>query len=248
MQVFDRDRDTVEYVLEINNLSYKYSGQDRTIFDNVNLKVERGQTVGIIGLSGDGKSTLCYTMTGIIPHVYGGDIKGSIKIYGKRTDELRVSEIAQKVGIVFQDPDSQLFSPTVEDELAFGPENLCINREEIGDRIKMALEFVGMSDYRYHNPNNLSGGQKQLIAIASVLSMKPEIFIFDEIFSQIDKEGKKKLKDVIYGLKKENKTIIMVEHDFRNLDVCDKIVLLKDKQLHECCDKEYVSLVKLLNP
>ncbi|WDV45628.1 ABC transporter ATP-binding protein [Clostridiaceae bacterium M8S5] len=235
------------YALEIENLTYMYPQSNRVILENVELKVSKGQIIGIIGLSGDGKSTLCNIMTGIIPHVYGGNIQGKVKLFGKDISTMTIPKIATKVGIVFQNPDSQLFSPVVEDEIAFGPENLCMSREEIGERIKESLEFISMSKYRYENPNNLSGGQKQLIAIASVLSMKPDIFIFDEVFSQIDKEGKNKLRKVITSLKRDNKTIIMVEHDYKNLDICDKVMILKDKKLHECYDKKYSSLIKLLD-
>ena len=102
--------------------------------------------------------------------------------------------MVKKIGVVFQDPDSQLFLPTVEDEIAFGPENMMVPREEIGLRIERALKAVNMEEYRFENPNNLSGGQKQLIAIASILAMEPSIFLFDEIMNQLDEEGKRKLK------------------------------------------------------
>lgn len=233
-------------VIEISDLSYSYSQKERLILENINLNVKQGQVVGIIGLSGNGKSTLCYALTGIIPHVYSGNMSGTVKIFGEDVSDMSIPDIAKKVGIVFQDPDTQLFSPMVEDDIAFGPENLCIDREEIGKRIKDSLGFVGMSESRFKNTNELSGGQKQLISIASVLSMKPDIFVFDEIFAQVDKDAKKKLKKVVLDLKNKNKTVIMVEHDLKNLDICDRVVLLKDRKLHECFGKEYIDLIRLI--
>lgn len=221
------------YPIEINNLHYRYEKDARKILNGINLKVAKGETVAIVGLSGSGKSTLIYNICGIIPHIYKGEAKGQVKIWGKDILDMKLSEISTKVGIVFQDPDTQLFSPTVEDEIAFGPENLCIAREEIGSRIKKVLETVNMEEYRLESPGNLSGGQKQLIAIASVLAMETEILLFDEILSQVDKEGRIKIKEVIKELKEEGKTIILIEHDLNNLQIADRVLQLKDGKLEE---------------
>lgn len=136
-------------------------------------------------------------------HIRKGEINGEVKLWGKDIKNLKIADITKRVGIVFQDPDTKLFSPTVEDEIAFGPENLMVDREEIGERIERVLKIVNMEDYRYENPNNLSGGQKQLIAIAAILAMESDILLLDEILSQIDDEGKKKIKGVILNLKKK---------------------------------------------
>jgi energy-coupling factor transport system ATP-binding protein len=144
---------------------------------------------------------------------------------------MRLPEIVAKLGIVFQDPDTQLFSPTVEDELAFGPENLCIERDEIDIRIENSISQVGMENYRLDSPNHLSGGQKQLVALASVLSLKPEILILDEAMAQIDAEGRKLIKETIRSLKETGKTLVLVEHDMENLDIADRILVLKDGKL-----------------
>ncbi len=221
------------FAIEVKNYSFRYFKKSNPILDEINFQVKEGEAVGIVGLSGNGKSTLCYALCGIIPHIYKGDRKGDVLLFGTSTSHMEMGDISKKVGIVFQDPDTQLFSPTVEDEVAFGPENLCVSREEIGERIQEALEKVGMKMHRNENPNALSGGQKQLVAIASVLSMQPEILIFDESMSQVDIEGKKRIKEVIRALKKDGKTILMVEHDFDNLDVVDRIVVLKNGKLQE---------------
>ncbi|MBT9150993.1 MAG: Energy-coupling factor transporter ATP-binding protein EcfA1 [candidate division WS2 bacterium] len=215
----------------IKDLSFKYEKNSKDILNKVNLSVHKGEILAIVGLSGIGKSTLCYCMSGIIPHVYKGMMEGEILIKGKPTLELTLPQIATHLGIVFQNPDTQLFSPTVEDEIAFGPENLCLERDEIGRRIDEMLSKVGMEKYRLSSPNNLSGGQKQLIALASVLSLNPEILIFDESMSQIDADGRIIVKEMMKKLKGEGKTIIMIEHEFENLDIADRVMLLKDGDL-----------------
>ncbi|MGI6704024.1 MAG: energy-coupling factor ABC transporter ATP-binding protein [Clostridia bacterium] len=214
--------------LEVSDLWYRYPGSGEDVLRGVNLKAERGEVLAIVGLSGSGKSTLCYCLSGIVPHIYSGDMRGEVLINGTPTLSMKIPEIATRLGIVFQEPDTQLFSPTVEDEVAFGPENLCLSREEIGERLELALKQVGMEDFRLSSPNRLSGGQKQLIALASVLGLDPEILIFDEAMSQIDMQGKAAIKEAIKGLKGRGKTVVMIEHDFENLDVVDRVLLLRD--------------------
>lgn len=219
------------FPIEVKNLSYQYSGRKEKVLREIDLQVNRGEVLGIVGLSGNGKSTLCYCICGIIPHIFKGRLEGEVLLFGKPVKAMDLTTVATQVGIVFQDPDTQLFSPTVEDEIAFGPENLCLDREEIGERIFDAIKVVGMEKHRHDNPHHLSGGQKQLIALASILSLKPQILIFDETMAQIDLAGKKLIKEKIRQLKKDGKTIIMIEHDFENLDVADRIMVLKDGRL-----------------
>lgn len=219
------------FPLEVRNLNFQYAGKKYKILQDINLQVHKGEVLAIVGLSGSGKSTLCYCMCGIIPHVFQGTVEGEVLLFGKSVKNMELAAVATKVGIVFQDPDAQLFSPTVEDEIAFGPENLCLDREEIGERIFEAIQDVSMEKHRYSNPHYLSGGQKQLIALASVLSLEPEVLVFDESMAQIDVEGKKLIKEKIRQLKKDGKTIIMIEHDFENLDIADRIMVLKKGEL-----------------
>ncbi|WZL72374.1 ABC transporter ATP-binding protein [Clostridiaceae bacterium 35-E11] len=219
--------------IEIIDLYFKYKTQGEFLLKGIDLSVEKGDVLTIVGLSGNGKSTLCYAMCGIIPHIYKGQLTGEVRIDGKSISCMKIPEIATKVGIVFQDPDTQLFSPTVEDEIGFGPENLCVPRAEIGQRIERVLKQIDMEAYRYENPNNLSGGQKQLIALGAVLSLEPHILIFDEAMAQIDAQGKQQIKRVIRDLKNRGKTIIMIEHDFNNLDVADRVMLLRDGKLEK---------------
>ncbi|NLM51583.1 MAG: ABC transporter ATP-binding protein [Firmicutes bacterium] len=217
--------------IEVKNLSFQYEKNTRKILDNLELTVAAGEIVAIVGLSGIGKSTLCYCLSGIIPHVYGGIMTGHVYLNGRDTRDLTLPQIATTLGIVFQNPDNQLFSFTVEDEVAFGPENLCLPPEEIECRVTDALEKVGMLKFRHANPQQLSGGQRQLIALASVLSLQPEILIFDEAMSQIDRRGKKMILEMMLKLKAEGRTIVMIEHDLENLFVADRVLVLKDGRL-----------------
>jgi energy-coupling factor transport system ATP-binding protein len=210
--------------VQVNGLSFKYKNSDENILNKVSLVVESGEAVAITGKSGSGKSTLCSCICGLIPRLYNGDITGDIFIYGRNIKDINISELVTKVGIIFQNPATQLFSPTIEDELAFGPENLCVDRVEIGRRIDNILRIIKMEEYRFDNPNNLSGGQQQLVAIASVLMLNPEIIICDEIMTWIDEDGKKIINDILYKLKQEGKTLIIVDHESNNMNIIDRII------------------------
>ncbi len=219
------------FVLEGKNLTFGY--EDRPLIENVDIGLSRGECIALTGPSGCGKSTLCYILSGIIPRSINGEYEGDVNIFAKNIKELSLEEITSFIGIVFQNPDSQLFSPTVEDELAFGPENMCLPIDEIKNRIDYALEKVGMEKYRLANPAQLSGGQKQLIALAAVLVLKPEILIFDEALSQLDSEATLMVSKVVEELKKDGKSIIMVEHDNENLKYADRVFTFRDRKLVE---------------
>ncbi len=219
--------------IEIKDLKFRYKSSSSNILDSVNLTVPEGEVLTLVGLSGNGKSTLLNMICGIIPHIRRGVIEGQVKLWGEEVKNLKILDITKRVGIVFQDPDSQLFSPTIEDEIAFGPENLRVEKDEIGKRITKVLQMVNMEEYRYENPNNLSGGQKQLVAIAAVLAMEPDILLFDEILAQVDIEGSKKIKELILNLKKQGKTIVCVEHDLDNLHIADRVLKLENGKLEE---------------
>jgi energy-coupling factor transport system ATP-binding protein len=220
-------------VIEINNLYFRYNEYEEYLLKDISLRVKEGEILAITGESGCGKSTLLSIICGIIPHIRKGEIKGEVKLLGENVKDMAIRDISKKIGIVFQDPDSQIFLPTVEDEIAFGPENLMVSRDEIGIRIEKALKSVNMGKYRFENPSNLSGGQKQLIAIASVLAMETDILLFDEIMSQVDEKGKEQIKSTILNLHKEGKTIVIVDHDMDNISLADRVLEIKSGILRE---------------
>lgn len=212
--------------VEIVDLSFKYSGGEKKTLNNINMVFNSGEITGLSGPSGCGKSTLCNCITRLVPRVYTGDLTGNIYIKGVDINTMSHGEIVSQVGIIFQNPSTQLFSPTIEDELAFGAENLCVEPKEILERIDYMLELLNMEDYRYEDPNNLSGGQQQLVAIASVLTMNPEIIICDEIMTWIDEDGKEIIRELLLKLKEDGKTIIMIDHEKENLSIVDKIIYM----------------------
>ena len=215
----------------VNDLSFRYQGSKKEILTGINITVNQGEILAIVGLSGSGKSTLCYCISGIIPHIYQGELSGEVLLKGSSTRSLSLPRIATQLGIVFQNPETQLFFPIVEDEVAFGPENLCLAREEIGQRLAQVLELTGMERQRYSNPQHLSGGQKQLIALSSVLSLRPDILVFDEVMAQLDPAGKELIKNMILNLKEQGKTVVMIDHDCDNLVIADKVKILKQGRL-----------------
>lgn len=208
----------------VNNLSFNYKNSEEKIIKDLSFEIQAGEITVIVGKSGSGKTTLCNCICGLIPSVYTGHMSGEIKIFNKNIRDMTLSERVTSIGIIFQNPTSQIFSPTIEDELAFGPENLSLDREEIGRRIDGVLRRIKMEQYRFDNPNNLSGGQQQLIALGSVLTLDPKILICDEIMSFVDEEGKRLIKSILLSLRAEGKTIIMVDHNISNIDIADNII------------------------
>lgn len=185
-----------------------------SVLRGVDLEVEKGEFISIIGPTGVGKTTLCMALNGIVPQSMGGVFKGDVIIEGLNTKRHSVPQLASKVGIVFQDPESQFFNMTVEDEVAFGPETLGVAPAEIQERLAWALDVVQMSDFRDCSPFHLSGGQKQRVAIASILAMKPDVLVLDEPTSGLDPVGKIEVFRVIQELKRrEQITIVMVEQE-----------------------------------
>lgn len=214
--------------VEIKDLWYTYPGRTEPTLRGVNLKIEEGEFVLLTGPTGCGKSTLLKTLNGIIPHESGGIFSGSIKISGIETGDSNQMELSRKVGLVFQNPDDQIFSTTVEDEVAFGPENLCFDREEIDKKVGEALRMVGMSGHRLSSTNALSGGQKQRVCIASMLAMMPEILAMDEPVSQMDPAGTQEILNTVRDLNRKLKiTILLVEHRLHELaPFADRVVIM----------------------
>ncbi|AKB22820.1 MULTISPECIES: ABC transporter ATP-binding protein [unclassified Methanosarcina] len=220
-------------VIEIKDLWYTYPGRTDPTLKGINLKIEEGEFVLLTGPTGCGKSTLLKTLNGIIPHESGGIFSGSIRVNRMETRDSNQMELSRRVGLVFQNPDDQIFSTTVEDEVAFGPENLCMEREEIDKKVEEALRMVGMSGHRQDSTNSLSGGQKQRICIASTLAMMPEILAMDEPVSQMDPLGTREVLNTVRELNRKLKiTILLVEHRLHELvPFADRIVIMDDGKI-----------------
>jgi len=200
-------------VIETQGLTYTYPGATKQSLRDVTLAVERGEFAILTGPSGCGKTTLCRCFNGLIPHFYAGELKGDLKVADLSVNEHTIGEMAKRVGLVFQNPENQLFALSVEKDVAFGLENLGMPREQMQERVDWALQMTGIEDLRERAPHELSGGQQQRVAIASVLAMQPEIIVFDEPTSFLDPLGAQKIFEVISQLnKKLGISVILVEH------------------------------------
>ncbi|MDH5794493.1 MAG: ATP-binding cassette domain-containing protein [Candidatus Bathyarchaeota archaeon] len=200
-------------IVEAENLRYTYPIGTKPAFEDVTVEIEKGEFVLLTGPSGCGKTTLCRCLNGLIPHFYSGRLEGEITVAGLKVTEHPIHELAQHVGLVFQNPENQLFALSVEKDVAFGLENLGVTREEIRKRVDWALKTTGTYDLKDRPPYELSGGQQQRVAIASVLAMQPEIMVLDEPTSFLDPVGARQIFEVIDGLNKDlGMTIILVEH------------------------------------
>ena len=200
-------------IIETKNLTYTYPGASKPSITDVSIKVEKGEFVLITGPSGCGKTTLCRTFNGLVPHFYQGEVKGKITVSGQNTLERHTYEMAKHVGLVFQNPENQLFALSVEKDVAFGLENNGVPRDVMRKKVDWALNQTGIYDLRDRSPHEISGGQQQRVAIASVLAMEPEIIVLDEPTSFLDPLSAEKIFEVIYKLNKEQSiTVILVEH------------------------------------
>ncbi len=200
-------------IIETRALTYTYPVGSKPAFEDVSIKIEKGEFVFLTGPSGCGKTSLCRCFNALIPHFYNGELKGDIVVAGLRPTDHPIHELATHVGLVFQNPENQLFSLTVEKDIAFGLENLGVPRDEIRGRVDCALEIAGIKELKDRAPYELSGGQQQRVAIASVLAMQPEIIVLDEPTSFLDPLSAKKIFEVIDELNKDLKlTTVLVEH------------------------------------
>lgn len=220
-------------VITVKNLSYRYSPTSQFVLKDICFEVEEGEFVAIMGPSGAGKSTLCLALNGIIPNFFGGSFFGQVEIFGKDTIELSVTQLAQNIGMVLQDPEMQLVTNSVEDEVAFGLENIKIPRDEIRRRIDEALEIVRLTGYEKKHPAALSGGQKQRLAIAAALALRPKVMVLDEPTSQLDPIGMEEVFNVIRELNQRYQiTVILVTHDSERVaEYADRVILMDEGQI-----------------
>ena len=211
-------------IIELNNIHYRYHEEDeREALAGVSLKVERGEWLAIIGHNGSGKSTLAKMMNGLLePN------EGSIYIDGQLLTEETVYEARRKVGMVFQNPDNQFVGTTVEDDIAFGLENIGMPREEMIQKINSSLEMVRMTPFKDKEPARLSGGQKQRVAIAGMIALAPKVVILDEATSMLDPQGRFEVISTIQKLHKEKGiTVISITHDLEEAASADRVLLME---------------------
>lgn len=213
--------------IELNNVSYTYIEGDEppvTALRNIDLSVEKGEMIAIIGPNGSGKSTLAKLFNGLFQPT-----EGSVSVGGLDTsDSGKIWDIRQQVGMVFQNPDNQLIATMVEEEVAFGPENLGLPSATIKARVDEALALVGLEEYRQAAPHHLSGGQKQRVAIAGIFAMRPDCIVFDEPTAMLDPMGRKEVMATIQKLRSEGKTIIYITHFMEEIVDCDRVIILKE--------------------
>jgi energy-coupling factor transporter ATPase len=200
-------------VVETKGLTYTYPSAPKESITDVSLKIEKGEFTLITGPSGCGKTTLCRCFNGLIPHFYQGEMKGEIHVAGLNVVEHQIYELAKHVGLVFQNPENQLFALSVEKDVAFGLENLGVPREEMRKKVDWSLQLAGIYDLRERAPYELSGGQQQRVAIASVLAMQPEVIVLDEPTSFLDPLSARRIFEVIHQLNQNlGMTVVLVEH------------------------------------
>jgi energy-coupling factor transport system ATP-binding protein len=223
----------VEYDIEFIDVSFTYEGAESPAIENIDLKVRPGEVVLLTGPSGAGKTTLCSCLNGLVPHFHTGTLKGQVLVQGRDTRKTRVGVLSSLVGLVFQDPESQLISPTVADEIAFGPENLAVPRDEIVERVREGLRIARLQGFEGREPHNLSGGEQQACAIAAIFAMYPEIYVMDEPTSNLDPLGTQHVLSMIVKVAKERgKTLLIAEHKLEEvLPLVDRVVIMDRGQI-----------------
>ena len=219
---------------KLEDVSYKYPLEDREILKNINLDIKKGEFWAVIGKNGSGKTTLCNVLRRFVPDFYKGELKGKITLESKELKDYSAKEIVQKVGFVFQNPFTQIsgVKETVFEEIAFGLENLALDAEYIRKRVEETLKLLHIEELRDKNPYELSGGQGQKVALASIIAMDPEIMVIDEPTSQLDPKGTEEIFEIIDILKKEGKTIILVEHKLELIaEYAEKVMVLDEGEI-----------------
>ena len=225
-----------ETFIKVENLSFSYEADTDSksipAVDNVSLEIKKGEYVAVLGHNGSGKSTFAKLLNFILEPTSGKIVVDGLDITSPNVTDDDVYELRRKVGMVFQNPDNQLVATIVEEDVAFGPENLGIEPAEIRKRVDEALETVGMTEYIRHEPHRLSGGQKQRIAIAGVIAMRPECMIFDESTAMLDPIGRREVMSTIHKLNREEGiTIINITHYMDEAAMADRVVIFNDGKL-----------------
>lgn len=213
-------------IIEVKDLTFHYPDQKEPLFDQLSLSIERGQWVAIIGHNGSGKSTLVRIIDGLL-----APQAGTIFVDGMPVTPENIWQIREKIGMVFQNPDNQFVSADVEGDVAFGMENLGLDRDVMKYRVDQALRKVNMEDFKGHDPSRLSGGQKQRVAIAGVLTLRPDVIIFDEATSMLDPEGRQDIIKLMTKLHKKDYTLISITHNIDEAAMADRVCVIDDGKI-----------------
>ena len=220
--------------LKLENVNYKYPLEEKNTLQNINIEIKKGEFWAVIGKNGSGKTTLCNILRRFVPDFYKGELTGKITLEGKELKDYSQKEIVQKIGFVFQNPFTQIsgVKNTVFEEIAYGLENLRIEREIIISEVEKILKLLEIEKLRDKNPYNLSGGQKQRVALASIIAMNPDILVIDEPTSQLDPKGTEDVFKIINLMANEGKTIILVEHKLELIaEYAENILVLDEGEI-----------------
>lgn len=228
-----QDRMIGNEMIEVKGFSFKYKESDAPTVSDIDLSIPDGAFVGITGAAGSGKSTLTYALNGIIPHCYPGDFYGSVTVDGLDTVDASLTDISRLVGSVCQDIDSQMVSSIVEDEILYGLENFGIPKDEIPSRIEEALNLLGIADLRMRKIDSLSGGQKQKVAVASIIALKPKVLVLDEPTAELDPSSSYAVFDILKTLATAHgTTVVVVEQKIALLsDFADMLVIVDNGRI-----------------
>lgn len=223
-------------IIAIEQVSFTYEGSEKRALDGIDLMVDKGDFLGIIGPSGAGKSTLAYSMNGIIPHYCKGDFYGSVALDGNDTFETSLTDLSRIVATVFQDIDAQMVASVVEDELLFGLENFGVAREKIEERLSDALARVGITELRHRAISSLSGGQKQKVAVAAVLALRPRVLLLDEPTGALDPASSRQIFELLRELNERHGiTVVVIEQKIGLLaEFAQRLAVLENGTLRYC--------------
>ena len=219
---------------KIENVNYKYPLEEKQALKNINIEIKKGEFWAVIGKNGSGKTTFCNMLRRFVPDFYKGELTGTITLEDKELKDYSQKELVQKIGFVFQNPFTQIsgVKDTVFEEIAYGLENLGLDKEEIISRVEKILKLLEIEKLRDRNPYDLSGGQKQRVALASIIAMDPDILVIDEPTSQLDPKGTEDIFKIINLMANEGKTIILVEHKLELIaEYAENILVLDEGEI-----------------